>query len=227
MDSGGPPVLIFVLFGVIAAVAIIFSIMSSRARREAWRKFAASLGLDFALRDPFGLARNSPHPLFRKGRSRRVTNVAYGMYRGRSVRCFDYRYTVGYGKNSRTYRYTVVGVKPPVPFEQIHIRPEHFGDRLAEMIGFDDIDFESDEFSRSYYVKSDNKRFAYDLLHQRTMQFLLDRRDVVIEGSPHSLLFHSSRSGHAELPHRALELLDLACDFLDLTPQYLIEDRSR
>ena len=37
----------------------------------------------------------------------------------------------------------------------------------------DDIDFESAEFSRTFYVTSDNRKFAFDVFHARAMEYML------------------------------------------------------
>jgi hypothetical protein len=46
-------------------------------------------------------------------------------------------------------------------------------DKLAEFAGFDDIDFESAEFSRAFYVKSTDRKFTFDLFHARAMEYML------------------------------------------------------
>ena len=46
---------------------------------------------------------------------------------------------------------------------------------------FDDIDFESDEFSRKFYVQSSDRKFAYDVLHPRMMEFLLQTTPPMID----------------------------------------------
>ena len=51
----------------------------------------------------------------------------------------------------------------------------------AGAFGFDDIDFESAEFSKRFYVKSPDKRFAYDVVHPRMMEFLLDRKAPCVD----------------------------------------------
>ena len=40
------------------------------------------------------------------------------------------------------------------------VRPEHVFDRLASFLGFDDIDFESVEFSKRFMVKFADRKFA-------------------------------------------------------------------
>ena len=61
------------------------------------------------------------------------------------------------------------------------IRPEGLFDKIKGAFGFDDIDFESEEFSRRFHVKSSDRRFAYDVLHPRMMEFLLAVRPVMID----------------------------------------------
>ena len=58
------------------------------------------------------------------------------------------------------------------------IRPEGFFDKVAGAFGFDDIDFESEEFSRAFFVKSSDKRFAYDVLHPRMLELLMAERNA-------------------------------------------------
>jgi hypothetical protein len=60
-----------------------------------------------------------------------------------------------------------------LPLKPLFIRPEGFLDQVAEFIGFDDIDFESAEFSKRFLVKSPDRRWAYDVLHQKTMELMM------------------------------------------------------
>ena len=53
--------------------------------------------------------------------------------------------------------------------------------KLAQAVGYDDIDFESAEFSRKFCVRSKDKRFAYDVCHPRLMEYLLANHDLTLE----------------------------------------------
>jgi hypothetical protein len=98
----------------------------------------------------------------------------------------DYRYTIesggGKNKSSKTYRlsYLVVDIST-YAFPKLLIRPENFLDKVAGAVGFDDIDFESHEFSKNFYVSSTDKRFAYDLIDPRMMEFLMKGEPKVID----------------------------------------------
>jgi hypothetical protein len=63
----------------------------------------------------------------------------------------------------------------------LFIRQEGFFDRVAGFLGFDDIDFESSEFSKRFYVKSRDKKFAYDIVHPRMMEFLLQGEPPAVD----------------------------------------------
>ncbi|GAG15661.1 unnamed protein product, partial [marine sediment metagenome] len=61
-----------------------------------------------------------------------------------------------------------------LPLEPLYLRPENIFDRVTDFFGYDDIDFESAEFSRQFFVKARDKRWAYDILHQRMIEYLLE-----------------------------------------------------
>lgn len=61
------------------------------------------------------------------------------------------------------------------------IRPEGIFDKVAGTFGFDDVDFDSAEFSRRFYMTSSDKRFAYDLLYPQMMGFLLETQPPAID----------------------------------------------
>jgi hypothetical protein len=48
-------------------------------------------------------------------------------------------------------------------------------------MGYDDIDFESHEFSRAFCVRSSDRKFAYDVCNARMMEFLLENRELCVE----------------------------------------------
>ncbi|MFK7760470.1 MAG: hypothetical protein AB8C13_11070 [Phycisphaerales bacterium] len=71
-----------------------------------------------------------------------------------------------------------------LPFEEVPdlmIRREHLFDKIASAFGKNDIDFESAEFSRKFYVKSGSRKFAYDVIHQRMMEFLLETKPGIVD----------------------------------------------
>ena len=49
------------------------------------------------------------------------------------------------------------------------------------MFGYQDIKFESAEFSKTFCVRSPDKKFAYDVCNVKMMEYLLANRDLSIE----------------------------------------------
>ena len=73
---------------------------------------------------------------------------------------FNYKVTRSTGKGSNTTTYRLSYLILHLPFAltpDLLIRREGVFDKIAGAIGFDDIDFESAEFSRRFYVKSSDR----------------------------------------------------------------------
>ncbi len=176
-------ILVLVVFALLAIGAAVWHVRQERKRRDELAALAASLGWAF---DP---ARDRSHDdtysqfeVFRRGHSREAYNTMSGSVEidGRAfpARAGDFLYKVtrsnGKTTTTTTYRFSYLILHPPFPrVPDLLIRREGLLDKLAGALGFDDIDFESAEFSRRFHVKSRDKRFAYDVCHPRMMEFLL------------------------------------------------------
>src|SRR5208283_3583865 len=111
---------------------------------------------------------------------------------------------------------TCIVVASPLIFKHLNIRPENILDKFTEAIGFDPIQFESAEFSRKFHVRCEDKKFAYDIIHARMIEFLMqDPKHIYIEAQSHSILFHRNK----QLAILDVEILLLeAHKFMELTP---------
>lgn len=184
---GGVQVLLFVGIAVIIVVAVIAGNAAARRRRQALAAWAAARGLAFSeARDP---AMDERFPLLsclRQGSDRYAHNICRGPVRagdGESwgegdLWAFDYHYETHStdSKGRRTthhHRLSVLLLQTALPLKPLHIRPEHFFDKVGEFFGADDIDFESAEFSRRFCVRSPDRRWAFDVITQEMMEFLL------------------------------------------------------
>jgi len=217
------PVLIFVAVVAIIGIAIIAHLQAAK-RREAWRQLAQRLGCEFSPSDPFNIPKTFSQSFFQQGHGRKASNVLYGAIQGRALKCFDYRYKTGSGDNETTHSLTCLLLTPPIPFQPLSIRPESFLDRVGEFFGLDDIDFESDEFSRRFFVKCPDKKFAYDILHPRAMEFLMEWGKVSLEARSDSILFCSPQTNRVlNVPEEVQQLIQHGLRFLELIPNYLLE----
>lgn len=185
------PVLIFIAVTVIGGIAMYYAWKQEKQRRLDMLALAEKLALRY---DP-GPDTHHDHQyahfeIFRRGFGRRAFNTISGTIRlgGRTyqIKMGDFRYKQeeGSGKNRRTVTYTFSYCILHLPFRQLPdllVRPEGVFDRLAGFFGAGDIDFESDEFSRRFHVASPVKRFAYDLIDQRMMEYLLRSSPPMID----------------------------------------------
>ena len=212
----------------IAAVVILFVgifilyFYLEKKRREALRALARQLGFNFTPYDTFGLPAMFSHlSLFNVGHSRRAKNIIYGEREGASVFIFEYYYVTGSGKNRHTHSFTVCCVNMGMNFPYLWIRREHFFDKLTSLVGFDDIDFESHEFSKQFYVKSESKKFAYEVINQKTMEFLLSA-----SAKPYVEIYRHTASAYfkgRERPATFRYLYEFIFGLLDCIPDFVLD----
>ena len=219
-------VLVFVII-VAAIVAIVFGHMAEKKRTETLRALAPSLGLSFwAERDHAFERRYGMFGCFTTGNDRYAHNQMHGERRGRATIACDYHYSTTSRDskgNSRTqhHYFSAVIVDSGLNLGALTIREEGFFDRITEFFGWDDIDFESHEFSRAFHVSSKNRRLTYDLLHQEAMELLLESPRFTVEVvGPLVLAWRTSRFEPAEF----VQALDLVNRWLDLVPDDLEDE---
>ena len=186
MDSAFP-VLIFGAFAALVIVLAIFGAIAAKKRREAFAALAARLGLTFSPDRDHGIAGRF-HFLDRlaHGSNRYAYNILSGSYQGRGVLVFDYHYQTESRDskgNRRTHHhhFSCFVLQLERPFPELTIAPEGILSKVAQAFGYDDIDFESHEFSRKFCVRSKDKKFAYDVCHARMIEYLLANDDLNIE----------------------------------------------
>jgi hypothetical protein len=224
-DIGGPmPCLLFVTIAVLIVVGIVYGFIKARQRREALERLAAELGLKFYPDDPWNLLIRYGH-LDLLGHGGRASNVLAGQMDGRDVAAFDYQYTTGSGKNSHTYYYQAAVFEMPIVAPRLLVRRESVLDKVASWVGHDDLNFESAEFSRRYHVKCDRPKFAYDIFHNRLIEYLL----AVPSGAPNMemngplLLVYGARGSG---PEQVRWLLDVGREIIRSIPDYVRRERG-
>jgi hypothetical protein len=81
------------------------------------------------------------------------------------------------------------------------------------VFGYQDIKFESAEFSKAFSVRSPDRKFAYDVCNAKMMEYLLANRDlsIEIENEVTALAFNTR----------------LAVEQFEMNLQRLVEIRSR
>jgi hypothetical protein len=172
---------IFIVIVIFAVVAVL-GYISSLKRREAMAAVAARLGFHFSPGKDRDMARRYRFlDKLRRGSERYAFNILSGSYQGYEVLLFDYHYRTGSGKNTHHYYISFFILHLPVSFPELIIAQEGIFSKIAQAVGYDDIDFESYEFSRKFCVRSKDKKFAYDVCNARMIEYLLSNIDLSIE----------------------------------------------
>jgi hypothetical protein len=214
-----------VVFLVILVAAIVAIALAARAaqerRRQALARWARGRGWDYQPDQVSSLERRFPDfSAFRQGSDRYGYNIMRGEAGPYGAWAFDYHYET-YSTDSKGHRtthhhhFSAVVLDTGLLLKPLTIRAEGFLDRVKGVFGFDDIDFESADFSRSFWVASPDRRWAYDVVHQETMERLLDAPRFSIElGGTQAVALRGTRFDPPAFEHA----LDLLCGILDRIP---------
>ena len=210
---------IFVAVVVLILIGAIFNAIAQRKRREGLFELAARLNLDFEMAEDRGIpGRFGFLKQLAQGDNRYATNVLSGTYQQNNVLVFDYHYET-HSTDSKGHRQTedhwfsFFILTMPAVFPDLTIRRENFFTRVAEAFGYQDINFESAEFSKTFCVRSKDKKFAYDVCHAKMMEYLLANRDLSVEIENEVLALAFDRC--------------LATEQIEFNLQRLVEIRSR
>lgn len=178
-------ILVLVIGGFVALA--IFAAMAGKRRREELAALALRLGLNYqAERDATLADRLKFLNALAQGSNRYAYNILSGRYQTREVLLFDYHYET-HSTDSKGHRQTdhhhfsCFVLTLPQSFPELRITREGFLSKVAQVFGYDDIDFESAEFSRAFCVRSKDKKFAYDVCNAQLMEYLLANRDLSVE----------------------------------------------
>jgi hypothetical protein len=224
------PILIFVVIVVLVVLGAIYSYQQRQKRLADLAALAQRLGWQFVANDDYSYdSQFSQFSDFCHGSRRYAFNTLIGSLKvgGQAwpARMGDYHFqtTSSNGKTTTTHHhyFSYCLLKLPYPsLPDLRIRREGFFDSIAGAFGFDDIDFESAEFSKRFHVKSSDKRFAYDVVCPAMMEFLLaeESPSLAIDGGWCCL-----RTGRATCaPDEFAQQLDWARRFFELWPKHLV-----
>jgi hypothetical protein len=219
MDGG-------VFFIVLIAIAVFLAIalanyFQSEGRRKELSRWAASRGFSFEPDRDDSLRNRYPFACFDRGHSRYAYNILSGDDRGRRIVAFDYHYKTGSGKDETTHRFSAVIVHTGLLLKPLSIRRETFFDKVSGFLGAGDIELESAEFNSRFHVASPDRRWAFDVLPQTTMEFLLESPDYSLELENDCVLAYNG----SVFSTSALEsALDVIAGFMDRIPPSVLKE---
>ena len=162
---------------------------------------------------------------FGQGFGRTVRHQLSTTIGGRPVVAFEYSYKErrGSGKDRRTVTYTfeLVATTTPAARPTLQVTHEHFGTRILDAVGLDDLQLESEEFNREFRISTDDEKFAYDVLHPRTMEWMLAdprARELAFRFERSDIL--TWESGRLN-PQRAAWAASYLLDLVDRVPEFV------
>ncbi len=202
-------------------------------RDDALDRLARRLSMDFRFGLPEDLRETLPrfrpiHDAMERGEEFQAgLNSITGLRRGRRVAFFDYQYVkVVLSARSRSWswrgprehrwtrRASAVAAELGFSSPPLVIRPEGWADKVAGLLGYEDIDFSAlPEFSRRFYVNGPDRLFARRLITPLLAGFMVDQvRCAVDLCGPWLLLYGKGRF----TPRRAGDLINMAAHLADL-----------
>ena len=220
--------LVIAAFVIIAIIAVIYNAIQAQKRREGLFELSQRLNLsfdpekDYSVSDRFNFLKE-----LNQGENRYATNVLSGTYQGNKVLAFDYHYaTVTHddkGAHTEDHWFSFFIVTIPTVFPQLTIRREGLFTKIAEAFGYQNIKFESAEFSKTFCVRSADKKFAYDFCNAKMIEYLLSNRDLNIETENEviALVFSGRISLEAFEPN-----LQRLAEIRSRLPQYLFTQNA-
>ncbi len=175
------------------------------------------------------------HPGFsclRQGdQDRFAFNIISGDYQGYSFRAFDYHYQTvmsrsrrmqerGWGaQHIQDHEFSAVLVETDQPLPSLSIRPSNSIWRgIGDFLGASGIQFELASFNEQFFVEAEDPRWAYEVLPQATLEFLLQSPRFQIDMSQGSILLHRAKILD---PPQFIEALELILGILKRLPQVL------
>ncbi len=221
-----PFVVITIIIGLFIAFAV-FSYLQTVKRREALSALASRHGWAFTSDKNRGVEdRYAAFGCLQQGSGRYAYNIMTGPAGSRAVCAFDYHYeTTSTDSEGRTqthnHHFSALVLETGSPLRPLFIRPENFFDRIGSWFGFDDIDFESDEFSRRFCVNAEDRRWAYDVISQSTMEFLLTSPEFSIQFAGEDVIAYR---GSLFEPFEFEQALAVLAGMIDRLPKEMLRE---
>jgi hypothetical protein len=205
-------------FGIVLVVIVLLTMRSELAKiqlakrhRRELASWVQSRGLRFHYNYDDRLAECFEGFLCLQGEENPLArNIYKGSCNGRYVIAFDYSGGVFRPEEKQNARgdFSAVIVTTNLQMKPLVIQPRDLRAGLTEFIGYGDIDFESAEFSREFYVKSPDKRWAYDVLNQAAMELLLASPRFTLQFAETSVIAYNGYRFEASEFEAALTLIE-------------------
>ena len=186
--------LIFIGFaGLIILLFSAYAYYSDKKRKEAVLAVATELGLEFfqdgssELQDQL-----SAFKLFNSGRAKKLTKLIRGDSDEVRISIFDYQYTTGHGKQSKTHYQSVASLQSnALRITDFLIRPEGIWDKVGGAMGFQDIDFDSHpNFSKMFVLQGSNEEAVRAMFKPAILEYFEGKKGISVEAQPGTIIIY-------------------------------------
>ena len=201
-------VIVIVVIVLLIGGAIGWGLYADKKRKEALEVIATEMGLDF-LPDGSTELHNqlSGFKLLNSGRAKKLTKLIRGQSDEVMISIFDYQYTTGSGKHSKTHYQTVAALQSPrLGIPDFTMRPENMFDKLGGMIGLQDIDFDTHPmYSKMFVLKGSNETAIRQTFKPPILEFFQNKKGISVEGDRGTIIIY--RPGRFVKPDQIKDFL--------------------
>ncbi|MBS1725118.1 MAG: hypothetical protein JST51_00240 [Armatimonadetes bacterium] len=167
-------------------------------------------------------------PLFQLGSSRRIRPALVGKDSQSTYwYLFDYTYEGSPADHedseTTTCNYSVVVGMVPMQLPTMQLRPETNMDSLGKKLGIREMEVESEEFNRRYFIKTSDEKMSLDLLHPTAIETLLRQPALDWQMNGPFVMLHLL--GHISADDYE-GLMGCLKQFLDKIPEYYRQDHG-
>lgn len=181
----------------VIGVAIYFSHRHEKAQTEKFKSIAEQLGLQFfPTEEPSVTASVGNFRLFNQGHGREFKNIIFGQTEDVTLSIFNYRYTVGGGKNSHTHHQSVCCFQSPqLRLPEFGLSPEHFFHRIGAIFGYQDINFDTHpSFSKQFLLRGPEEDQIRTFFSPTRLEYFESHPGISIEANgDRFILFRASK----------------------------------
>ena len=203
------PLLIPVGVVSVIGVVIYLSHQAQKKRTSDIHLKAEELGLSYYEDGASRLAHTvDGFHLMSRGRAKKYRNVITAETPDVSITIFDYQFTTGSGKSTKTHHQTVTAIESlNLQLPTFRARPENMLDGVGNVFGLQDIDFDDHPgFSNAFVLKSDSEEATRKFFDFTVLEYFADKAKLSFEGTRNVFLFYEPR--HRVQPENLKFLLE-------------------
>jgi len=177
-----------VMIGSVSYLAVY-----NKIKRLFTEEFGASIGFAY---EKIGDVDTVSGKLFSTGHDQAMSDVLSGTYNNKPMRIFSFRFTVGYGRDSTTYNYTVFEATLTGMLPDILLYSKGHANAISDFLSRNEtIELEGD-FNRYFRLRVPRgyEQEAYQVFTPNVMADLIDRaKNISFECNAHKIYMYATK----------------------------------